>query len=409
MSNRKRHFVWILAALWMLAGPPLAHGVSFDDVYAAAGDSATTDAFRKGQAALNDKRWDTAAEIFLEIVEEGDDETGAALYWLAYAQVKGKRYRAAEDTLEWLLEDYASSQWAEDARALDIEVRGKLGKPLTPEDEANEELKLYALNGLMDSDSERALPILEKFLEGDNSVRLKEHALFVLSQSDDPRAREVLREMARNSEGDLQFRAIEVIGFDATPEDADFLGEIYRSVDDRETKQAVLHAYMVSEQVGPLLELVRTESDPELKEDAIHTLGVIEATDELEALYTSAASSEEKIMILDAYSITGRAGLLIDVARNETDPEIREQAIHGLAISDDRNAAGVLLEIYQTTSSRAVKESVLSALMVHDAADELIQIYRMETDPELKREAVQMLSHMDSNEVEELLIEILEN
>ncbi len=409
MSNRKQHFVWILVISWTLLALPAAHGASFDDVYAAAGDSAITDAFREGQAALNDKRWDVAADIFLEIVELGDDETGAALYWLAYAQVRGKRYRAASDTLEWLLDDYSSSQWAGDARALDIEVRTKLGRPLTPEDEANEELKLYALDGLMNSDSRRALPILEKFLQGDHSMRLKEHALFVLSQSDDPRARQVLRDMARSSEGDLRITAIEVIGLDGTAEDVALLAEIYREATDRETKVAVLEAYLVSEQTAQLVDLARNETDPELRQEAIEVLGVMEAVSELETLYASAASSQEKIFILEAYSITDEIRLLVDVARSATDPEVREQAIEGLAISDNRRAAGILVELYGESSTRRDKENILEGLMIHDAADELIRIYRSETDPQLKRDAIQMLSHMDSEQVEELLMEILDN
>jgi HEAT repeat protein len=409
MNNRKRLFVWILAVSWTLLALPAAHGASFDDVYAASGDSAATDAFRRGQAALNDKHWDVAAGIFLEIVEAGDDETGAALYWLAYAQVRGKHYRAARDTLEWLLDDYPSSQWAEDARALDIEVRGKLGEPATPEDEANEELKLYALDGLMSSDSSKALPILEKFLEGDHSMRLKEHALFVLAQSDDPRARQVLRDMARNSQGDLRVSAIEVIGLDGTAEDAALLADIYREASDTETKQAVLEAYLVSEQTGQLLDVIRSENDPELRTEAIQVLGAMEAVGELETLYASAASNQEKVVILEAYAITDNTALLVQAARNETDPEVRQQAIHGLGIVGNRETAGILLELYGASTTKQDKETIMEALMIQDAADELIQIYRSESDPELKRDAVQMLSQMDSDQVEAVLMEILED
>ena len=40
-----------------------------------------------------------------------------------------------------------------------------------------------ALRGLMQSDAERAMPIIEKMLAGTNSPKVKDRALFVLSQT----------------------------------------------------------------------------------------------------------------------------------------------------------------------------------------------------------------------------------
>ena len=60
-----------------------------------------------------------------------------------------------------------------------------------------EELKLLALQGLQHSDPEQAVPMIEKILQGPQSPRLKQRALFVLAQSNAPRAREVLANFAR--------------------------------------------------------------------------------------------------------------------------------------------------------------------------------------------------------------------
>ncbi len=94
---------------------------------------------------------------------------------------------------------YPKSGWQDDARALEQEIRGETGQRPDPSAEADEELKLYALNGLMGSDSKRAVPMLLKFLEGKHSPHLEEQALFVLSQSDSPEAQKVLVEVARGS------------------------------------------------------------------------------------------------------------------------------------------------------------------------------------------------------------------
>ena len=72
-----------------------------------------------------------------------------------------------------------------------------------------------ALNGLINSDPERAIPMLEKFLQGNQSPKLKERALFVLAQNDNPKARQVLLQIARDgSNPDLQMKAIHYLGID---------------------------------------------------------------------------------------------------------------------------------------------------------------------------------------------------
>ncbi len=58
----------------------------------------------------------------------------------------------------------------------------KSGDPVQPQAEQDEDLKLLALNSLMQSGDTDALPILQQILEGQHSERLKERALFVLAQ-----------------------------------------------------------------------------------------------------------------------------------------------------------------------------------------------------------------------------------
>ena len=69
---------------------------------------------------------------------------------------------------------YANSRWQDDAKALEIEVRQASGEKVNPNAEPDEDLKLMALNGLMNSDPERAIPMIEKVLQGSQSPKLKE-------------------------------------------------------------------------------------------------------------------------------------------------------------------------------------------------------------------------------------------
>ena len=78
---------------------------------------------------------------------------------------------------------YPSSRWLDDAKALQVEVHQQRGTPVSPESATDEDLKLLALNSLMNTDPERSIPMLEKLLKSSNSPKLKERALFVLAQN----------------------------------------------------------------------------------------------------------------------------------------------------------------------------------------------------------------------------------
>src|SRR5262249_56861449 len=83
-----------------------------------------------------------------------------------------------------------------EAKAVEQEIGQGAGQAPRPEQEGDEDLKLMALNALLNTDQERAIPMLEKFLSGSSSPKLKERALFVLAQSGSPRARAILAQTA---------------------------------------------------------------------------------------------------------------------------------------------------------------------------------------------------------------------
>ena len=80
----------------------------------------------------------------------------------------------ADEALEQLQKEYASSRWLNDAKALQVEVRQASGQPVSPERQDDEDLKILAINTLINSDPERAVPLLEKILSsGSASPKLK--------------------------------------------------------------------------------------------------------------------------------------------------------------------------------------------------------------------------------------------
>ena len=71
-------------------------------------------------------------------------------------------------------------------------MRQRAGQPVSPDTQNDDDLKLLAIQGLQHTDPAQAVPLLEKILQGTQSPRLKERALFVLAQSGSPRAQQVI-------------------------------------------------------------------------------------------------------------------------------------------------------------------------------------------------------------------------
>src|SRR5438552_8966313 len=170
------------------------------------------DVYDEASDAFDDHDWRQAAKRFQRVADMHMSHADAALYWLAKSQNNLGMRSEALNTILNLQKSYPKSKWNEDAKALEIEVRQSAGQRIEPEHVADEELKLMALNGLMQSDPEQAIPIIERLLQSSNSDKLKDRALFVLSQSSSSRALEILARTAKSGPGDLQNRAIRYLG-----------------------------------------------------------------------------------------------------------------------------------------------------------------------------------------------------
>jgi tetratricopeptide (TPR) repeat protein len=375
---------------------------------AASGNGREEQLYKDGTKYLQDSNWQQAVQSFSEAAAMKGRRADAALYWKAYSLNKAGRRAEAQSTIAELRRDFPRSGWLRDAGALELQIKQDTGQSVDPVAETDEDLKLLAINSLMNSDPERGVPLLQGVLSNpNNSINLKERALFVLAQSDSAQAAQVISAVARGQSGsDLQVRAIRYLGISGTRH-LKLLQEIYAAASEASLKQAVLQAYMTSGAKEPVLAAATGEKDPELRSSAIHQLGAMGARDELEQLYKSVASTDDKESILQAFGVAGDTDALIRIATTEGDNKVRERAIRTLGPFGGEKARPVLVQIYTNEKDPQLRRTAIQSMFVLGDATDLIALARKETNPELKRRLVEQLSVMDSKEARDYMLEIL--
>jgi len=266
----------------------------------------------------------------------------------------------------------------------------------------NEELKIAALEALMAAPSERALPIVIRVLEGNGSDDMKESALFVLSQIDHPDASAYLTKLAQSGTGELRLETIRMIGINGGNALSE-LPAIYAS-GDSDVREAVLEAYLIAGDVKGIYELAINAENNDDFEDAVEMLGAMGATDELKKIRESAGVSDA---IITAYIVSGDADALRELALDSSDLEQQANAIEALGIVGADDAEALLTQIYQQAESELIKEAALDGMLIGDFDDGVLQLYRASTDVSEKRELLERLVIMDSDQVMDIIDEAL--
>ena len=363
-----------------------------DEVYSSAKD------------ALDNGEYDDAIKQFDEIVKLHGRKADGALYWKAYALNKAGNKGQALTMIGELRKGYPKSNWLRDAGALEQEIRGGGN----PENISDEELKLLALQSLMNSDPEKAVPLLEKIIQGNYSSKLKDKALFVLSQSGSDKAQQILLTLAKaNNQPDLQKRAIRYMGMNGNGHNRTVLKEIYNSSADIGVKKTVFQAWLMCGCKDDVLAVARTEKNPELRREAIRYLGMMGGRAELLEFYKNSPDPETREAAVGAMLLCGCDHELAEIVQTEKDPGVLDKAINTLGLVGGSDSLAALTRLYGTQADLSTKKKVINALFLHGAGKEMVALARKETNPELKKSLIQKMSLMSSPEITEYMMEIL--
>ncbi len=310
----------------------------------APGDEFNVFLYESGQAALDNHAWEKALDQFNQVIASGNSRAEGALYWKAYALNKLGRREEGLAAIAELRKSYPSSRWLEDAKVLEMETRQASGQSVSPESESDEDLKLLALNGLMQSDPDRALPLVESLLKGNQSPKLKKNAVYVIAQNSSPRAQQLLEQVARGSVNpDLQIVAIRYLAqqkrnlVNMVP----LLWEIYGSTGDLNVKREIVNGLSTDY----LMQVAKSDKAPELRLMAIQRLSNGGGGDALVPLYAAETDAQVRQAIVNTLSSQRNAKALVALARAERDPQVKKSTVQHLVNMKSPDATDYLMEI----------------------------------------------------------------
>jgi outer membrane protein assembly factor BamD (BamD/ComL family) len=270
--------------------------------------------YKKAKLAVYKKDWDTALKGFRRVAEAFSNNkwTDDSLYWLGYSLKKSsehlenldeylKTYETALRNLEHLMRTFPSSRWVDDARLLKVEIAEELVKKGFSQykkyiinrasGEADLDMKLAALNALLNTDKEKAMPMLEKFIRTNKDSRLRQKAILVLSQTCGSEAIPLLTELVQNdTDKKVRETAVFWLGNMADGKNKELLntlGKLYKSMGnnpgDTRLKEKIIFAISRTgdEGVSRLIKMYKSEKDVRLKKKIIFWLGQSQNEDAL--------------------------------------------------------------------------------------------------------------------------------
>lgn len=287
-----------------------------------------------------------------------------------------------------------------------------------------DDMRLEAINALMQMDADRALPILRDVLAKRDacSLPLRRKAVFVLSQNKEREATELLLATARTDpDAEVRREAVRWLGDADDPRAVAVLDSILRRGDEG-MRESALFALANNGGTRGHEVLRRYAQDPATPTAGLrravfalgHFGGAPEDAEFLKGLYTRTPSIEVKRDIIQSVAQVDRrengAWILGIAADAREEVEVRKHALFwaqqaGVATAE---LVGVFPRLGADRDLRQHWVFVLSQRDDRAALDRLIEIAKTDPDRELRRRAIFWLGQKDDPRAQQALLEIIE-
>jgi len=398
--------------------------------------------YRAARAALANGDYHRAAELFRRISDSYPQSTyvATARYYEAFALYRGGETSDLHRALEVLRATggdgpsgrrgdaaalhtricSALAQQGDESCTVHIVQQAESASVRCPPENDESDVRIAALDGLMQMDAERAMPILDKVLERRDacSVGLRRKALFLVSQRDPPASTDLLLRSARHdTDPEVRAQAVFWLSQIHDPRVVEMLDSVATHEGEENVREKAVFALSQQDNAKSAAALrslaMREDLEPNLREKAVFWLGqshTDESTTFLKELFARATSESLKEKIL--FSLSQQGGTtdwILGIAVDDHQPaSVRGKAVFWAS----QGGVGVdrLVALYGRIGDSQIREQVLFAISQrHEtgATDALITIAKTEKDPELRKRAVFWLGQSSDRRAAQYLQELI--
>jgi HEAT repeat protein len=403
--------------------------------------------YRTARRAMADEEYRRAAQVFAELVDRfpRSDYAGDALYYRAYSlfQLGNQRdLRDAIDAIERQARDYSDASTREDAKTLrtrieslqarhgDADAAQKVAAKASqlgsrggcPNED--DDMRIAALQGLMQMDAESALPILQQVLakRGACTDDLRKHAVFIVSQKRGDEATLLLLDVARSDPTpEVRAEAIQWLGQSHSARAVAALDSIAMNATDDEILDKAIFALSQSRDERSDAALRRIASDDRksahARTQAIFWFGQTHRDAEdmrfLRELFSRSRDEEVQNSIIQAMSQARTPEAmrwLIDLARDKSlSIDARKNALFwaGQTGAELRQLIGLYDEMKGQTEIQNQLIFVFSQRRDREAIDKLMDIATSDPDRDLRKQAIFWLGQRHDPRVQRFLLDLI--
>jgi HEAT repeat protein len=397
-------------------------------------------AYSAAREALNARRYQEAAETFERLRREFPRSVYLpdSYYYQAFALSRLAGWgelRQARDLLRTQISEYPQASTLADAQELLLRVESSLARQGDAQAAASiaqqatdpcgpdQELRVAALNALLNMNPERARPLLMEVLQDRDacSAELRQQAVFLIAQKLDDEAVDILLDLAhRNPDPDPEVREQAVFWLSQvqSPEALNALESILMEADDPEVQENALFAISQhrSERGGQILRQYAERPDvpADLRETALFWIGQSPGGAEyLRSIFDRLEDPELKANAVHAGALGGGYGSrrwLIERARDPSeDMEIRTNALFW-ASQTGAFTIQELRDLFRSFTDPEMKEQLIFAASQRnekEAVDFLMEVAEDPDNGEVREQAIFWLGQSDDPRVPEFLLRII--
>ena len=407
--------------------------------------------YRVARETLIRGEYRRAAQMFNDIVKRypKSEYVVSCTYWEAFARYRSGSTEDLRQALRILDESRTSlatlrtNQDAQvDVNALRARVqaalaaRGDEDAARALRREANEQtscdpeemaVKAEALNALGQMDANSALPVVKRVLaRRDECTReLRRRALYVVGRQAGPEAAGIILDVAKNdTDASVRAEAMRwlprVAGDNAVPQ----LEEMLRTATDEPTQRSIVSTLnaMDSERSRRAVRAIieRPDASERVRQEAIVSFlrernerqATTEDQNYIRGLYTKLESARLREAVLQSLSRVETAEnqqFMMGIVRNQNEtPSLRATALSRLGRMESVSVADIA-RLYDVADTRSLREQViygLSQRKENQAVEKIIEIARKDTDPQIRRAAINALSRSNNELAKKFLADM---